>query len=338
MLALGASYETENFVIQNAPTPELAREFGETAESCRHDLAMLWLGRPLPDWSGKCPIKVTVGDLGAGGATTFIFQGGEVYGWEMDIQGSARRIVDSVLPHEITHMIFASHLRAPVPRWLDEGAATSVEHESEKANYRKMLRRFITPEEGRCLPFNRMVSMKEYPSDVMPFYAQGFSVVEYLIALGGHRELIRFAETGMKAGNWNAAVREHYGFENLGQLQNDYWLQWVAAGSPGTLAPNLQPQTNLIASTRGTLPSTILPVSAEVPPRYGRNAVTAIPSSFASQATEVIPIPSVYERLPQAVPAATTEPDSLDQWIGIEQTVSRPEPLIDSISTRTVYR
>ena len=227
----GARFATANFEVQGAPTPELAKLFCETAERCRHDLAVLWLGRTLPDWSAKCPIRVRVGEtLGAGGATTFVFDNGEVYGWEMDIQGSVRRIVDSVLPHEITHTILASHFRRPIPRWLDEGAATSVEHVSERENYRRLLMQFLREDVRKGLPFNRMVALKEYPSDPMPFYSQGFSVVEYLIDLGGHRRLLEFAGEGMESGNWNAAVWKHYGKANLGELQLA-WIDWVAAGS-----------------------------------------------------------------------------------------------------------
>ena len=189
-------FATANFEVLNAPTVELAKLFCETAERCRSELAILWLGYKMPDWSAKCPIRVQVGEtLGAGGATTFVFNNGEVYGWEMDIQGSARRIVDSVLPHEITHMILASHFRRPIPRWLDEGAATSVEHVSEKENYRRLLMQFLREDVRKGLPFNRMVALKEYPADPMPFYSQGFSVVEYLIRLGGHRQLLEFAAT-----------------------------------------------------------------------------------------------------------------------------------------------
>lgn len=227
----GVQYVTTNFEILNAPTPELARLFGETAERCRSELAVLWLGNALPDWSARCPIRVQVGEkLGAGGATTFVFNDGEVYGWEMNIQGSARRIVDSVLPHEITHMILASHFRRPVPRWLDEGAATSVEHVAEKENYRRQLMQYLREDVRKGLPFNRMVALKEYPTDPMPFYSQGFSVVEYLIDLGGHQRLLEFAATGMESGNWNLAVKQHYRKENLGELQLA-WVDWVAAGS-----------------------------------------------------------------------------------------------------------
>ena len=40
---------------------------------------------------------------------------------------TARRILDSVLPHEITHTIFATHFGQPLPRWADEGACTTVD-------------------------------------------------------------------------------------------------------------------------------------------------------------------------------------------------------------------
>lgn len=237
-----AQYETENFTVEDAPTRELARSFCETAERCRYEMALLWLGETMPNWSTKCPIKVNVGQkLGAGGATSFIFQGGEVYGWEMDIQGSAERIIDSVLPHEVTHMVFASHFRRPVPRWLDEGAATSVECYEEKENYRQRLRHYIRKDVQKCLPCRRMIALKEYPEDVIPFYAQGFSIVEYLLYLGGHRELVRFAETGMKTKDWDSAFRLHYGFENLGDFQANYWVKWVAAGSPSRIPQELQP-------------------------------------------------------------------------------------------------
>ena len=61
----------------------------------------------------------------------------------MSIQGSRQRILDSVLPHEVTHTIFASHFRQPLPRWADEGACTTVEHASERAKQEKMLIEFL---------------------------------------------------------------------------------------------------------------------------------------------------------------------------------------------------
>ena len=236
LFTAGANYETANFSV-NAPCADSAKQFAETAEQCRTDLAVLWLGKTLPDWSAKCPIVVHVGsDLGAGGKTSFVFENGEVFGWEMEIQGSSERILDSVLPHEITHMILASHFRTPIPRWLDEGMATSVEHHSEKANYRQMLRHFLQSNVRRCFPLNRMVAMKDYPADPMPFYAQGFSLVEYLLEYGRqfdnneHSRLVQFTQSAMQSGHWQSALQEHYGIQNLGELQLS-WVKWVDTGS-----------------------------------------------------------------------------------------------------------
>lgn len=234
LLALtGASARSRNFVFQTSD-PRLAEAFAQAAEKYRHDLAIQWTGEALPDWSQPCLVTATVGaHLGAGGATTFVFDRGEVYGWRMTIQGSAERILDSVLPHEITHMILASHFRAPIPRWADEGAATSVEHPSERDKHRRMLVQFL--QTGRGIPFNRMFAMTEYPTDIMPLYAQAQSVVDYLIQTRGRRAFVAFLEEAMRDGQWAKAVERHYGFRDLGSLQNT-WVAWVARGCP-QLAP-----------------------------------------------------------------------------------------------------
>lgn len=259
-------YATANFTVVNAPTPELARDFCETAERCRADLARYWLGKTLPDWSAPCPIRVNVGThLGAGGSTSFIFADGEVYGWEMAIQGSAERILDAVLPHEITHMIFASHFRTPLPRWLDEGGATSVECSHEKSNYRRMLLRFIDEKVAKCLPFNKMVALKEYPDDPMPLYAQGFSVVEFLLAQGGPRMFMRFAERGMRSRDWSLAVRECYGYEDLGELQ-ELWTRWVGSNFSDVAA--FMPASSLLESFSQTDVTMLPTVSVSESPAF----------------------------------------------------------------------
>lgn len=220
-----AIYKTQNFVV-NAPTTELAQKVGDTAERCRQDLALLWLGETIRPWARPCPIQVEVGrHLGAGGETSFTFAGGEVYDWKMKVQGSEERICDSVIPHEVSHTIMATYFRQPVPRWIDEGAATAVEARVEQASYRQMLVDYLRT--GKGIPFNTMVRMKEYPADQMPFYAQGFSVCEYLIAVGGHRRLVEFAKQGVDTGDWSSAVQRYYGYENLGDLQLR-WQDWVS--------------------------------------------------------------------------------------------------------------
>jgi len=291
LLTTGANYQTANFSVI-APCAESSRLFAEAAEQYRKDLAILWLGRTLPDWSAKCPIIIHVGDdLGAGGKTSFIFENGEVFGWEMEIQGSFERILDSVLPHEITHMILASYFRQPIPRWLDEGAATSVEHQSEQEKYRRMLRHFLQPNVQRCFPLNRLVAMRDYPADPMPFYAQGFSLVEYLLEYGRqfddyeHRRLVRFAQSAMQTGDWQSALQEHYGIPSLGELQLS-WVEWVGGDR----------QT--------------LPMVAELPRVSPPILQTAANVPLASVSAKPLPPPparSVYDRRVETIPVSWTD-------------------------------
>jgi hypothetical protein len=226
--SLGASHRTQNFV-STAPTQQLAVEIGEAAEKYRRDLALEWLGAELPPWGSPCPITSQVGPhLGAGGATSFMFDQGRPFGWTMSIQGSRERLLDSVLPHEVTHTIFATHFGRPLPRWADEGACTTVEHASEKSKQQQMLIQFLTTNRG--IAFNKMFAMKEYPHDVMPLYSQGYSLVRYLIAQGGKRKFVAYVGDGMRTNNWTAATDKHYGYKSLSELQVT-WLEWVRGGS-----------------------------------------------------------------------------------------------------------
>lgn len=226
--SMGASYRTANFVVK-AATPELAQEIGLAAEKYRREMADHWLGEELPDWSQPCPITADVGELGAGGVTSFVFDRGEVYRWEMAVQGTRERVLDSVLPHEVTHTIFASHFRQQLPRWADEGACTTVEHESERAKHEHLLIDFL--QTGRGIAFNDMFRMKEYPQDILPLYSQGHALARFLIGKKGPRVYVRYVEDGLRTDDWTAATRKNYGFEDLSELQTE-WLAWVKEGCP----------------------------------------------------------------------------------------------------------
>jgi hypothetical protein len=239
-----SGYRTRNFTV-SAPTPQLAKEIGDSAEHWRRELAVDWLGREMPPWSKPCPIHARVAPrLGAGGATSFVFDRGEVYDWQMNIQGTRERILDSVLPHEVTHTVFACYFRQPLPRWADEGACTTVEHPSEIAKQERMLIDFLKTRRG--ISFSRMFAMKEYPRDVMPLYSQGHALAQMLIESRGKKVFLDFLGDGMQDENWPRAVKKYYGHENLYALQQA-WLDWVKNGRP-RLGPATGPNVQ-IAST-----------------------------------------------------------------------------------------
>ncbi len=280
-VASGGSCRSQHFVV-SAPSTEMARQVCEAAERFRKTLAVDWLGEELPEWQDICPIQVMVGPhLGAGGATSFTFINGQPRDWHMEIQGSRDRILDSVLPHEITHMVLATHLGRPLPRWADEGAATSVEHTSERSKQEKLLIQFLLTDRG--IAFNHMFAMKEYPQDILPLYSQGYSLARYLIARGGKRAFVDYVGDGMNWGNWTAATQKHYGMHSLSDLQVT-WLEWVKQGSPEAVAAvavaaNTQPAQN--ASLDGepagraiTSASGLVPLPSPVAPR-SRDRATA---------------------------------------------------------------
>ncbi len=228
-------HESANFIV-HAPTQEMAEQIGQAAEDYRHELAILWLGEPLPgNWSNKCPINVRVGQIGAGGATNFKFSNDEVFGWNMNIQGSMERILDSVLPHEITHTILACHFRQPLPRWADEGAATLVEHECERRRQVMMLNEVVNSSER--IPLRELLAMMEYPEDMQQtllLYAEGYSLAEFLVQQKGDEDgraiYLSFIATALEKG-WEKAFSDHYGFESVQDVEGQ-WLDWVLAGSP----------------------------------------------------------------------------------------------------------
>ena len=129
-----AQVRTQNFVV-TAPDERTAQQFGQMAEQYRKQKALEWLGQEMPNWSHPCPliVKPTMG--GAGGATKFNydFRGGfDVL--SMEIEGEYNKMLHSVLPHEVTHTVFAYHFRYPVPRWADEGGSVLSENDSERAS------------------------------------------------------------------------------------------------------------------------------------------------------------------------------------------------------------
>jgi len=262
VMSLGASrpyysVRSPHFIV-SAPTKQLAEEICQAAEQFRRDLAIEWLGHELPPWQMPCPIKADVSpNLGAGGATSFVFRGGAPSDWTMNIQGSRERVLDSVLPHEITHTIFATHFGRPLPRWADEGACTTVEHASEKAKQDNFLIQFLTPDAGgktRGIPFNRMFQMKDYPPDILPLYSQGYSLARFFIEQGGKPKFVQYVGEGMRTSDWPTTTQKFYGFSSLSDLQLT-WVEWVRRGSPalpdGAVPENLLVSTKAAPATAG---------------------------------------------------------------------------------------
>jgi hypothetical protein len=246
-----ATFQTRNFTV-TAHSQEFARSCAEAAEGYRKSHAIEWLGHELPPWNRPCPIHVNCGQIGCGGFTKFKFADGQVFKWDMQVQGSEDRILDSVIPHEVLHTVFASHFRRPLPRWADEGACTTVEEKSERLRLRETLHQAVTGD--KMIPLAKLFPIQEYPADgqeTLALYAEGWGVSQYLIELKGKAVFLNMLERSAD-GDWNGSVRACYGFADVADLEL-HWGDWLYSGKLAESLANYQPAPPQIVPVRPTM-------------------------------------------------------------------------------------
>jgi hypothetical protein len=267
LASMGASYPTTNFVVE-APTPQIAQQVGQLAEYYRKEKAMLWLGHEMPSWPHRCPVHVRVTMNGPSGATRFAFDQGQILSRDMQIEGSLDRLLASVLPHEVTHTVFAEYFRMPVPRWADEGGAVLSEDDVERERHDRLVRQVLnTP--GRKIPLRRLFSLTQYPGDVMVLYAEGYSVSNYLVGISNRETFLRFVAHGMSAYGWDSAVKSYYHMNRVEELE-EAWLAYLRSTKrqPGIFAQNTTPRPAAEPVNRVVVRQTVPPMLPDPAPIY----------------------------------------------------------------------
>jgi hypothetical protein len=149
----------------------------------------------------------------------------------VEVTGTLERIIDSVLPHELSHTILASRFARPLPRWADEGAAMLAETESERKRQRLLTLELVNSKDRT--PLRQLLRMKEYPQDravMLSLYSVGFSLADFLVQSGGKERYLQFLDRAGVIG-WDPALDENYGFIDVESFELN-WLKWVHAGSP----------------------------------------------------------------------------------------------------------
>ncbi len=298
---MGAQYRTPNFLV-HAPTPQIAQQVGQYAEHYRKEKAVLWLGREMPPWPQPCPLYVTVSMEGPSGATSFQFGQGQVLGMKMEIQGPLDRLLASVLPHEITHTVFAHHFRCPVPRWADEGGSVLSEDDLERDRHDKSTRSILN--QGRQIPLRRLFSLREYPREVMCLYAQGFSMCDYLVQRGDRIHFLAFIGHGMHNG-WDNAVQTYYSHRTVEELE-EAWLKHLrdTRRQPDTQLPQAKGRTLLQPTGRNIVRLTVPPAQPLEPTPLVRGAMPQhdqVGQSFGN-------VPASYGNPGSTYPGSTWQP------------------------------
>lgn len=213
-----ATYRSANFEV-TAESTDLAREIAHQAEEWRTTLARRWLNRPLADWDSSCRIRVATRPTGGTGWTDYHFLGGRLVRVGIRLEGPSERLLEYVLPHELTHAVLVTAVGQAMPRWADEGAAMLSESQSQQHRHR--LRAHQLLKAGDLIPFSELLKTAEYPgkkSRLHAFYTQSFTLCEFLISQGGPGRFLQFVQDGHSEG-WDDAIRRHYKLQDAQALQ-----------------------------------------------------------------------------------------------------------------------
>jgi RNA polymerase sigma factor (sigma-70 family) len=284
---------SKNFVVRGA-SAELCTEIANAAEQHRKVLAVAWLGKELPDWKAPCPIQVTVSPGGSASSTVFQFDKSFVV-TGMTLNGTKERIMNSMLPHEVTHTVLADHFQRPLPRWADEGAAVLSETASDQDRHRQDVVQIL--KEGRAIRLAHLFGMTDYPSEVATLFAQGYSVTRFLVERKDRAGYLEFVKTGMRGG-WDAAANRCYELADVAEMEKA-WLDWLRREHNKPPAAKEEPLSQAVPID--ALIS--VPKGLDVPPAGNGQAVLPPPEPAPLPPTPVAPV-----QTPPPAPATTDLP------------------------------
>jgi hypothetical protein len=332
-----AQFRTQNFLV-NAPDQQTAQQFGQMAEQYRKQKALEWLGEEMPPWPRPCPLTVKPTMGGAGGATSFNYDfRGNYEIISMNIEGEYNKMLYSVLPHEVTHTVFAHHFRYPVPRWADEGGSVLSENDSERAHHDKLIRTYLNNRQQ--IQVRRLFNVKDYNEipDVMVLYAEGFSMSNYLVNLGGRQAFLGFVTMGLQ-GNWDKGVQTYYHMNSVEQLEQA-WLQNLHETKGGGTAQMAQakPQSSSLV-VRQTAPPAQPQLDPAGPVARGQLDDDArAPGTLTSRPAYLPePQPLAPVRVPAPPPPMPSAPVIPPVRLGVPEFGPAPTPVNSTPSRPTV--
>lgn len=222
--------QTNNFRVLhlNATT---ARKFSRRLERLRAAQFQLWGATRTPrPWRPRCVIylyptnrdlvRMTGGGSKAGSAQSrpSRLRPGTMLHRRINLAADDRNLMDSTLPHEVTHVVVGDLLGGKAPRWANEGMAVLAEQMSRIQYYDQVLNRALKA--GGWFPIKRLMLMRRYPSrpHLALYYAQSTSLVLYFVSRKDNATFIRFLRQAQR-GRYLPALRRFYGVRSYLDLQ-----------------------------------------------------------------------------------------------------------------------
>jgi tetratricopeptide (TPR) repeat protein len=210
----------------------------EVARSLDAHLARIQEATGLtPDWGGKVKVFIhrdqgeytaaTGQGAWSGGMSRFVITPGRsLSGMELHSWQTSPRLLNSVLPHELTHLLLNSRLSSPqdLPRALHEGLAILMEPAYRQGHYLSFLRDRLKNQTS--LPLDELLARTEYPPEPDFFYAQSFALVAYLVQQQGLQEVLGLLQEGVRGQGLLDRLVRLAGARSAEEFESD-WLNWV---------------------------------------------------------------------------------------------------------------
>lgn len=226
-------YEAENFTIFHH-NEALAREVADAAEYNRESILNTLKLQP---WKGKAIIYIyrTQAEYTAktgqpewtGGISQYTLNGGHISEPRIHSWQTSPRLLKSVLPHEITHLILGSNLPdfTFMPIALHEGFAVMMEPKYRQDYFLDFLH--IRFKSQSFIPLADLLSFKSYPRDPEFLYAEGYAILKYLSEKKGMPAALSLIRNCTAAGSAEGNLVSAAAVRSLEELETD-WKTWIA--------------------------------------------------------------------------------------------------------------
>lgn len=136
--------------------------------------------------------------------------------------------LDSVLPHEMGHLIFREFVgqKRWIPLWLDEGVACFSEAKSRPERFR-IARSLVRAD--MYIPLEDLTRINSPDSIILPviFYSQAASLVDFLLTNYGKDDFLDFSRKVRDGENWREALRSVYDFKTVAKME-EAWVEYLS--------------------------------------------------------------------------------------------------------------
>lgn len=212
-----------NFIV-HAPDHRTATDVLRHAEHYRAELAQTWLGEPLPEGEGPVIIHVRISP-GDDHAAMLPLKRPHRTHHIIWLKTSEQLACGPTLAHELLHCVLSTKFGEQLPVFAQEGCAGMEDDAAVLAVRRRILADMAST--GQYPRLQSVLARRHIAATDQTAYTACCALAEFLFARGSRTTFLQFAVDG-SSGNWDTAVKRHYGYNSLNDLERD-WQRWVNA-------------------------------------------------------------------------------------------------------------